>query len=168
MPSVPGGSVAVVTFNAAAIVIVNVFVAVAGAAAESFTWNVTDTLFAASNGIPLTTPVGLMFSPAGNKLLPGASDHVYGAVPPVAASVVVYAIPTSPFGKGLAVVIVSAAALIVSVSAALVAVACGTEESFTWNITVDVPPAVGVPPITPAALTFIPAGSVLPGASDHV
>ena len=40
--------------------------------------------FPASVGVPLRTPVGLMFKPGSD---PEASDHVYGAVPPMAESV---------------------------------------------------------------------------------
>src|SRR5439155_959465 len=117
----------------------------------------------AAVGIPLITPAD-SDKPAGK--VAGATDHVYGGVPPVAVNVCEYATPTVPAGSGDAVVITSgggAAGLIVidsdfdTVCEAL---------SLTWTLKVAVVAAVGVPPITPAD-SDKPAGRV-PGVTDHV
>jgi hypothetical protein len=49
-------------------------------------------------GVPLITPPDVSVSPAGNNV-PPVKDHVYGAVPPLAASVAEYAWFCIPFGK---------------------------------------------------------------------
>ncbi len=46
-------------------------------------------------GVPLMVPALLMERPPGKPL----ADHVYGETPPVAASVVEYAVPTVPAGR---------------------------------------------------------------------
>jgi hypothetical protein len=61
---------------------------------ESFTVNAAICVPAVV-GAPLIMPVLLMESPAGR--LP--ADHVYGEVPPVAANVAEYAVPTVPVGR---------------------------------------------------------------------
>src|SRR5437764_938706 len=91
--------------------------------------------------------------PAGSE--PVVVDHVYPPVPPVAATVWLYAAPTVPLGSD-AVVTVNGAGEIVMLSA-LVAVAL--ELSFTWTVKFDVPAAVGVPLIVPSAASDRPAGS---------
>ena len=53
-------------------------------------------------GVPLTTPALDKVRPAGR--LPTVTDHVYGGVPPVAARVCEYAVPTVPLGSGEVVV----------------------------------------------------------------
>src|SRR3990170_5051472 len=50
---------------------------------------------------------------------------------------------------------------------ACVAVAAGVAESLTRTVKLEVPAAVGVPLITPAALRLKPAGR-LPVSTDHV
>ena len=75
------GSVAVVMVNAAATVMVNVWVAVA--CAESVTFRVTEKL-PATAGMPDMTPAELIERPLGRP----DADQVYGGVPPVAARVV--------------------------------------------------------------------------------
>jgi hypothetical protein len=72
-------SVAVVMVNAAATVMVNVWVAVAGA--ESVTFTVTEKLPEAV-GVPDMTPAELTERPLGRP----EADQVYGGVPPVAAN----------------------------------------------------------------------------------
>jgi hypothetical protein len=67
--------------NPAAIVMVNVWVAVA--CAESVTFTVTEKLPAAV-GVPVMTPAELIERPLGRP----EADQVYGGVPPVAARVV--------------------------------------------------------------------------------
>jgi hypothetical protein len=59
-------------------------------------------------GVPLIAPPVDRERPAGRG--PEETDQLYGCVPPVAASVLLYAVPTVPAGKGLAVEIVGAAA----------------------------------------------------------
>src|SRR5881394_1336692 len=55
-------------------------------------------------GVPETTPVAAFrLSPAGNP--PALSCHRYGSVPPVALNVVLYAVPTTPLGSCVALVI---------------------------------------------------------------
>jgi hypothetical protein len=68
-------------------------------------------------GLPEITPVlDASVSPAGSA--PAVIDHVYGGVPPDAASVVLYATPCVPFGNAL-VVITRAGGFIVRLNAAL-------------------------------------------------
>jgi hypothetical protein len=67
-------------------------------------------------GVPLIAPVpAFSVSPTGSA--PVVTLHVYGVVPPVAASVREYAVPTIPAVNGLAVLMVSVAGLIVSANA---------------------------------------------------
>src|SRR5262245_48531284 len=55
-------------------------------------------------GVPEITPVlALRASPAGS--VPLTIDHVYGGVPPVAASVAVYGVPTTPTGSAVVVIV---------------------------------------------------------------
>src|SRR5512139_3476638 len=56
-------------------------------------------------GVPLKTPAVDRESPAGS--VPADTDQLYGVVPPVAANVWLYAVPTVPEGRGLTVVIES-------------------------------------------------------------
>jgi hypothetical protein len=60
----------------------------------------------AAVGVPLIVPPALRLSPAGNA--PPLTLHTYPPVPPVAASVCEYAVPTAPPGRD-AVVTVSGA-----------------------------------------------------------
>jgi len=88
-------------------------------------------------------------------------------VPPVAARDWLYAELTMPPGK-VAVETARGAgrvAAVMSMESALVAVAAA--ESVTRTVKLDVPAAVGVPLITPAALRVSPAGRV-PIATAHV
>lgn len=57
----------------------------------------------AAVGVPLITPAGDNVRPAGG--VPDVTDHVYGCVPPMAAKLCEYAVPTVPFGRGDVVVI---------------------------------------------------------------
>ena len=75
------GSVAVVMVNAAVIVMVNDWLAVALAA--STTWMVKLN-FPAAVGVPVRLPAALRVRPVGSA--PVETDQVNGAVPPVAAS----------------------------------------------------------------------------------
>jgi hypothetical protein len=111
------------------------------------------------------TPPADKLSPAGN--VPLDNDHVYGGVPPVAARLRLYAVPTCPFGKDVVVITGAAAATIVSESTAELLCA-GCPESVTLKVS-DNPltAAVGVPLMTPLADKLSPAGSV-PLDNDHV
>src|SRR5207249_3591612 len=76
--------------------------------ALSLTWTLKVTaVFPA--GVPLITPAD-SDKPAGK--VAGATDHVYGRVPPVAVSGCEYATPTFPAGRGDAVVITSAGMIV--------------------------------------------------------
>jgi len=56
-------------------------------------------------GVPLKMPAVDKVSPAGS--VPDVTDQLYGDVPPLAANVWLYAVPTVPEGSGLAVSITS-------------------------------------------------------------
>ena len=58
-------------------------------------------------GVPLKTPAALRVNPAGG--VPTVTAQLYGGVPPVAANVWLYAVPTVPAVSGLVVVIARAA-----------------------------------------------------------
>jgi hypothetical protein len=53
-------------------------------------------------GVPLKTPAELKLNPAGS--VPALTDHVYGVVPPLAASVCEYVAPTVEFGSDAVVI----------------------------------------------------------------
>jgi len=122
---------------------------------ESFTCAVMVKV-ALAVGVPLSAPVAAFsVTPAGNA--PEVIDHVYGVMPPVAASVAAYATPTCPFGKD-GVVIVTVLAAILKVKLADFETA-GDSESVTCAVIVKLPDAVGVPlsaPVAPFSVT--PAG----------
>ena len=61
---------------------------------ESFTCTV-NVVVAAISGVPVICPEGDKLKPVG-KLLPAASDQVYGATPPVAPNVAEYGTFTAP------------------------------------------------------------------------
>jgi hypothetical protein len=128
--------------------------------AESFTVNVNAAPLTAAVGVPLIVPVELNVRPAGS--VPLVNVHAYGAVPPVAASVAVYAAPTCPFASDVVVTASgdTLAAVIVSVRFT-VAFCCGLPASFAVNVNaVALATAVGVPLIVPVELSVRPAGSV--------
>jgi hypothetical protein len=86
-------------------------VAVASAVSVTLTTgvNVPDTV-----GVPEITPVDeLIVTPAGN--VPAVTDHVYGVVPPVAATVVeVYATLICPSGRAAGPVMLGAALITIA------------------------------------------------------
>jgi len=88
--------------------------------------------------VPLSTPAADRVSPAGSDN--SDTDQVYGVVPPVAANVWLYAVPTVPAGSGLAVLIESAAGFTVTLNA-FVAV----PPPVAWTVKLEVPAVVGVP-----------------------
>src|SRR5450631_1158178 len=80
---------------------------------ESVTVKVSGVAFADAVGVPLITPVvALIPIPAGN--VPLVSAHVYGVLPPLATSVALYAVPTSPLGSEVVVITSVLAAATVS------------------------------------------------------
>jgi hypothetical protein len=117
-------------------------------------------------GVPLNTPAELSVKPG---TLPLVIDQVYGVTPPVAANVVLYAVPTVPLGNGDIVVIDNAGvAAIVNVKLLLAVWWVGLVESVTWNVGEKLPDAVGVPLNAPVdAFNVTPAGK-LPLVIDHV
>ena len=114
-------------------------------------------------GVPEMTPALSNARPAGKA--PAIMDQAYGAVPPVAASVVAYEAPTVPAGTAL-VEITRGGGAMLSVSAR-VALAAGTSASVTSTMKELVPAVVGVPEMAPALLSVSPDGSV-PDASDQL
>ena len=121
--------------------------------------NVSAAPFAAAVGVPLSRPVDeFNVKPPGS--VPEVSDHVYGMVPPLAANVCEYAVPTWPLDSDN-IVIVSVAGAIVSVRLTF-AVCAGEPESVTLKVSAVVfAAAVGVPLIWPVdEFSVSPAGSV--------
>ena len=157
VPTTPLDNEDVVTVSVAAVmVIVSDAVAVCEALSVARTVKVLDP---AAVGVPaMVAPVSVR--PAGR--VPLASDQVYGAVPPDAASDCEYAVPTTPFGND-DVETVSVAGLIAIVSDA---VAVLEALSVTRTVKVLDPAAVGVPAMV-APVSVSPAGRV-PLASDQV
>src|ERR1700683_5335265 len=66
---------------------------------ESVTMNVTETAVTITAGSPASTPLAAFSDKPSPGAKPLTSDQVYGAVPPVAASVADYAAPTWPEGS---------------------------------------------------------------------
>ncbi len=119
----------------------------------------------AAVGVPEICPVEVFnVSPAGS--VPTEILHVTGAVPPLDATVAVYARFTSAAAKEV-VVTESTGALMVRLND-FVAVSGGLPESVTLNVRFAVPAVVGVPEIAPVdALSDKPAGKV-PALSAQV
>ena len=158
VPAVPPGSDVVVTVGgcgAAATAMLKAFVPVLFAA--SFTCTVNDTVPAAV-GVPEITPVdATRFNPAGN--VPALTLQLYGVVPPLACSVVEYAVPAVPPGSDVVVTVGGCGAAATAMLKAFVPVLFAASVTCTVNDTV--PAAVGVPEITPVDATrFNPAGNV--------
>ena len=158
VPAVPPGNDVVVTVGgcgAAATAILKAFVPVLFAA--SFTCTVNDTVPAAV-GVPEITPVdATRFNPAGN--VPALTLQLYGVVPPLACSVVEYAVPAVPPGNDVVVTVGGCAAAATAMLKAFVPVLFAASVTCTVNDTV--PAAVGVPEITPVDATRLnPAGNV--------
>ncbi len=151
----PDGSDVVVIANWPAMLIDSVLVALRWVGlVESVTVIVT-VLDPAVVGAPVIAPLeASMLRPAGRPV----ADHVYGVVPPVAATVALYAVPTTPPGND--VVVMDGGAMIV-IERLAVAVRCvGLVESVTVTTAVLVPAIVGVPLIAPLeALMVKPAGN---------
>ena len=146
LPAVPPGSDVVVIAGgcaAAATAMLNAFVAVLFAA--SVTCTVNDTVPAVV-GVPEITPVDeARLNPAGKA--PALIDQLYGVVPPLACSVVEYAVPAVPPGSDVVVIVGGCAAAATAMLNAFVAVLFAASVTCTVNDTV--PAVVGVPEITP-------------------
>ena len=156
MPAVPPGSDVVVTVGgcaAAATAILNTFVPVLFAA--SVTRTVNDTVPAVV-GVPEITPVdAAKLNPAGSA--PALTLQLYGVVPPLACSVVEYAVPAVPPGSDVVVTVGGCAAAATAILNAFVPVLFAASVTCTVNDTV--PAVVGVPEITPSMLpNSSPAG----------
>jgi len=160
VPTVPlsRGDTVVIESGGGSTVRANDFVVVRDALSR--TWTVKFAVPAVV-GIPLITPAADNVRPAGGA--PVVTDHAYGGVPPVAAKLCEYAVPTVPFGRGDAVVIASGGGS--TVRANDFVVICDA-LSRTWTVKFAVPAVLGVPVITPAADNVRPAGGV-PDVTDH-
>ena len=67
---------------------------------ESVALKVSGAADAVDPGVPLIAPVAAFSErPYVDRAAPLVCDHVYGVVPPVAASVPLYAVPTWPLGS---------------------------------------------------------------------
>jgi len=133
VPAVPAGSgeVLVIVSAAGLIVMANVPTAIRCALSVTDTRKLAGVVVAVV-GVPETTPAELSVNPAGS-VVPEARAQVYPGVPPLAANVNEYAVPTCPAGSGDVLVIVSAAALIVRAKL-LLAVTAGWLESATLMV----------------------------------
>jgi hypothetical protein len=165
VPTVPPGSDVVATVGgcaAAATAILNVFVPVLFAA--SVTCTVNDTVPAVV-GVPEIAPVdATRLSPVGN--IPAVTLHLYGVVPPLACSVVEYAVPTAPPGSDVVVTVGDCAAAPTVMLNTFVPELFAASVTCTVNDTV--PAVVGVPEIAPVDATKLnPAGSV-PAITLHL
>jgi hypothetical protein len=161
VPVTPPGRDAVVMAIGATIVSDRFLVAVKCVGfVESVTVTAT-VLVPAVVGLPVMAPLeASMLNPAGSPV----ADQVYGVVPPLALTGALYAIPATPPGNELVVIV--GGAMMVSDRFA-VAVKCdGLVESVTVIATVLTPAVVGVPLMAPVdAFKFNPAGSPV---ADHV
>jgi hypothetical protein len=108
-------------------------------------------------GVPEIVPVAERDRPPGKA--PELMLQVYGVVPPVAASVVEYAVPTCPAGTKVVVICTGVtAAATVSVNDFVEVCAVGVVESVTFAVKLNDPEAVGVPEIVPVAERVRPPG----------
>jgi hypothetical protein len=165
VPAVPPGNDVVVTFGgcaAAATATLKAFVPVLFAA--SVTCTVNDTVPAVV-GVPEITPVDAARpNPAGS--VPVVTLQLYGVVPPLACSVVEYAVPAVPPANDDVVTVGGCAAAATSILRFAAAVAAGEPESCTCTVKADVPVCVGVPEIRPEPEMVSPTGK-LPFVSDQ-
>jgi hypothetical protein len=111
-------------------------------------------------GVPVIVPLdAASVRPAGSA--PELMLQLYGVVPPVAPSVVEYAVLTRPDGTELVVIcsgVTAAATVIVNDCVAVCAV--GVVESTTLAVKLKEPDVVGVPDIVPAVADRLsPAGN---------
>lgn len=145
------GSVAVPLGNEAVVIVtggtVTVIVMLREAVCELASVTVNDAAYVpASVGVPVICPVDELMDNPGGIL---EADHRYGGMPPVAAIVAEYGVPTVPLGNDAVVIVSSAGAPIVKLSVFDAVCGVGDDESVTVTVTVLVPAAVGVPVICP-------------------
>jgi hypothetical protein len=145
----------VVITNFGAIVTVNVAVVVC--------WGVPASVAAIVNvnvpeavGVPLSVPVLERLKPSGRA--PDCTDQLYGVLPPFAANVPEYAVPTAPFGKD-GVVIENGLVTTMVPNCGCDVTWGGDALSETLTRNWNVPPKVGVPKMTPVLDRIKPGGS---------
>jgi hypothetical protein len=154
-PTLPEGrDVVVIESGGGSTVRANDFVAVRDALSR--TWTVKFAVPAVV-GVPLITPALDTVSQVGAPV----TDHVYGGVPPVAARLWEYAVPTVPFERGDSVVIASGGGSTVRANGFVVI--CDA-LSRTWTVKFTVPAVVGVPLISPAGDSVSQVGAPV---TDH-
>jgi hypothetical protein len=108
-------------------------------------------------GVPEIVPDEESARPPGNA--PVLMLQLYGVVPPFAASVVEYAVPTCPEGTETVLICTGVtAAATVRVNDLVVVCAVGVVESVTLAVKLKEPDAVGVPEIVPAEDSVRPPG----------
>lgn len=156
-PVVPRGSEVVVITSGATpgvTTIDSAFVVVA--AAVSVTRTVNDAVLLAV-GEPLMTPVVDSVTPAGSA--PDARLHVRAPVPPVAANVALYAVPTVPPGNVAVVIARGGVVDTVTVAVANAGVAASAESTVAV-LTIVVPFAAPESTMTGTMIDgrFVPAG----------
>ena len=159
VPTVPAGSDAVPILKAGGLIVSD-----SAAVVETDALSVTFTvklLDPAVPGVPDIVPPADRVNPDGR--VPTDTVHVYGGVPPAAASACEYAIPAVPAGSD-AVVIFKAGGLIVSDNAFVV---LPLALSVTFTVKLLDPAVPGVPEIVPPADKVNPEGSV-PTDTVHV
>jgi hypothetical protein len=86
-------------------------------------------------GVPLIVPALLKLRPAGNA--PDTTVHEYGVVPPVAANVAEYAVPTIPLGNETVVIFSDPPEALMLMESGLLAFCTGEEESVTCTVKLD-------------------------------
>jgi hypothetical protein len=146
VPTCPEGTEVVVIctgVTAAATVSVNDFVAVCVVGVVESATLAVKLNEPEAVGVPEIVPFAAMFNPPGRT--PELMLQVYGVVPPVAASVVEYAVPTCPEGTEVVVICTGVTAAAIVMPSDFVDVCAGDEESLTWTVKDNVPTCVGVP-----------------------
>ena len=109
----------------------------------------------AAVGVPKIAPALLMVRPAGKE--PLVTLKVMAPTPPLACTLALYAVPTTPLGR--LVVVMTSWGLMVMLSDWFT-VCGGVPESVAVTVKGTVPAAVGVPEIAPAPLKLSPAGGL--------
>jgi hypothetical protein len=166
VPAVPEGSEAVVNDTGVVVVaavataMLNTLLTFCGVAEESVTVMVKLQLQAVV-GVPLSAPLLIREVPSGK---PVGTVNLYGAVPPVAARVAEYAVPTVPEGREVVVndtgVVVLATAATAMLNTLLTF--CGVaEESVTVMVKLQLQAVVGVPLSAPLLIRAVPSGKPL-------
>jgi hypothetical protein len=86
-------------------------------------------------GVPLIVPPLLKLRPAGK--VPDAIVQEYGIVPPVAARVDEYTVPTMPFGKEVEMTVSDGDLALMLMDNGFAAFCTGEEESVTCTVKLD-------------------------------